>query len=97
MTPSRRILTNALLSICVLAGLALLAWIGGELHYGNCLTSAELHYPVAYEPGKKPNAETENPFLEKSLSGSSPGAVAHFAFYHQAQRNQALAACSRWP
>ena len=44
-------------SVAVVACLAallffvLLAWIGGELHYRNCVTEAELRYPVAYRQG----------------------------------------------
>ena len=37
-------------SVAVIA-LCLLAWIGGELHYRNCLQSVELRYPVASSEG----------------------------------------------
>jgi hypothetical protein len=30
----------------------LLAWIGGELHYGNCVAGAEARHPIAYEGGR---------------------------------------------
>jgi hypothetical protein len=30
----------------------LLGWIGGELHYGNCVARAEARYPIAYEGGR---------------------------------------------
>ncbi len=35
-------------TIAVIAAIALLAWIGGELHYRNCLNKAELANPNGY-------------------------------------------------
>ena len=32
----------AAIVLVVVVGLALLGWIGGELHYGNCVAQAEL-------------------------------------------------------
>lgn len=75
------------LALCLFA---LLAWIGGELHYRNCLANAELRYPVAYQPGRG-NGFGENPWA----AGDEPRA--HFAFYKKAQRDRAIAGCSRWP
>jgi hypothetical protein len=74
-------------AFAVAAGLALLAWIGGELHYRNCLASVELRYPGAYqmdgkEPGQYGDWRTVPP---------------HFVFYREADRNNAIASCSRWP
>jgi hypothetical protein len=36
------------LTLAVIAGLALLAWIGGELHYRNCLAKAEMENPSGF-------------------------------------------------
>ena len=72
----------ALLALAVVAGLLALGWIGGELHYRNCLQSVELRYPVAYQPGP------ENSFADPH---------AHFSFYERTERDQAIANCSRWP
>lgn len=41
----------ALAAVAVVFAL-LLAWIGGELHYANCVSSAEARYPIAYEGGR---------------------------------------------
>jgi len=30
------------IAVVVVLGLAMLGWIGGELHYGNCVAQAEL-------------------------------------------------------
>jgi hypothetical protein len=30
------------IAIVVVVGLALMVWIGGEIHYGNCIAQAEL-------------------------------------------------------
>jgi hypothetical protein len=68
--------------LAVLAGLLIGGWIGGELHYRNCLQSVELRHPVAYQPGPS------NPYSDPR---------AHFAFYEKAQRDRALSGCSRWP
>ncbi len=75
-------------AVAVLA-LCLLGWIGGELHYRNCLQGAELRYPVAFQvgPGGKGNVYLEA--LEKPR--------AHFAFYKKAERDRAISSCSRWP
>jgi hypothetical protein len=69
-------------SVATVIALVLLAWIGGELHYRNCLQNAELRYPVAYQPGPA------NRFADPH---------AHFVFYKQAQRDRAIFGCSRWP
>lgn len=83
----RRIGYPALASACVLGVLALLAWIGGELHYRNCLANVELHYPVAYMPDGK----------EPGQYGSWRAIPPHFAFYRGPERGEAIASCSRWP
>lgn len=36
----------AALGVVAVIGLVLLAWIGGELHYRNCVTAAEYRHPV---------------------------------------------------
>lgn len=68
--------------ILVAVASASLFWIGGELHYRNCLQGVELRYPLAYQPGP------ENQYADPN---------AHFAFYKKAQRDQAISGCSRWP
>ncbi len=45
-----------------LAGLIvvlLLVWIGGELHYRNCLAEVELRHPVAVQGGDAQRVERE--------------------------------------
>jgi hypothetical protein len=75
--------------LVVLAGLLIGGWIGGELHYRNCLQSVELRYPVGYQPGgDEAYGEAFNPWAEPR---------AHFAFYERAERNRAISSCSRWP
>lgn len=75
-------------SAVAIAVLALLTWIGGELHYRNCLTSAELRYPVAYQQGEPGSGR--NSYLRAAQGGS-------FVFYERENRNEAIAGCSRWP
>ncbi len=36
------------IAIAVIAAIAALAWIGGELHYRNCLAKAELENPNGF-------------------------------------------------
>ena len=36
------------IAIAVIAAIAVLAWIGGELHYRNCLAKAELENPNGF-------------------------------------------------
>lgn len=74
-------LTALAFGLALLAA-ASLAWIGGEMHYRNCLQSVELRYPVSYQSGP------ENQYADPR---------AHFAFYKKAQRDQAISSCSRWP
>ncbi len=73
--------------------LCLLAWIGGELHYRNCLQGVELRYPVAYEPGRANSSGS----LRRRLEASQGNLPAHFAFYEKPERNRAISSCSRWP
>ena len=82
-----RVLTAAT-TIAVLSTLGLLAWIGGEMHYRNCLANVELRYPVAYRQVEGGNPL--NPYLD---IGPQP----HFVFHERADRNEAIAGCSRWP
>ena len=82
---------GAKLGVAVAAGtaviaLCLLAWIGGELHYRNCLQGVELRYPVAYQ---QPTSRTETQF--------GIGPQPHFVFYEKPQRDRAISSCSRWP
>jgi hypothetical protein len=75
-------------SVGLLSCLALLAvsWLGGEIHYRNCLNAVELRYPVAY---RQATSETNLNFK----IGPQPG----FDFYNQAGRDNAIDSCSRWP
>lgn len=70
----------------VLGALCLLAWIGGELHYRNCLQAADLRYPVAFQ---QPTSETETQF--------GIGPQPHFVFHDEENRSGAISNCSRWP
>ena len=79
--------------LAVIAGLLIGGWIGGELHYRNCLQSVEVRYPVAYQPGK---GNGDNPWSAyREQFGIGPHA--HFVFYEKAQRDRAISGCSRWP
>lgn len=87
----------AAIGVGLLACAALL-WQGGEMHFRNCLASAEARYPTGYSP--------ERDGLSAG-SGFSIGPVARskrerwdsedFAFYQRRRRDAALAGCSRWP
>lgn len=85
-----------LMGIAVLT-LILLAWVGNEVHYRNCLTEAELRNPVA--------AHWKQGHRETTIGGvplgqpqeSRPAEPAHFVFYGQQDRDAALDHCSRWP
>lgn len=79
-------------SVVAIAILALLAWIGGEMHYRNCLSNVELHYPVAYH-----EVAAKNAYLQASREEFGIDPQARFIFYRQADRNKAIADCSRWP
>jgi hypothetical protein len=70
--------------------ICLLAWIGGELHYRNCLASADLRYPVAYQQGK-PGSGSYGKYA-KAFGGEGS-----LVFYEKAQRDRAISSCSRWP
>lgn len=86
--PSRGLVCIGLILAAVAS--ASLVWIGGELHYRNCLTSVELRYPIAYqqgEPGAGGGGKYGNAFLR---AGS-------FVFYQGENRSKAIAGCSRWP
>ena len=72
--------------LAVVAGLLIGGWIGGELHYRNCLQSVELRYPVSYQPGTD---------AAKEQFGIGPHA--RFVFYEVAKREAAISSCSRWP
>lgn len=90
MTTGRKPTYLVALALCVaLVAAASLVWIGGELHYRNCLQNAELRYPVAYQPGRG-NGFGENLWA----AGDEPRA--HFAFYKRSDRSKAIAGCSRW-
>lgn len=86
--PSRGLVCIGLILTAVTS--ASLVWIGGELHYRNCLQNAELRYPAAYQPGRG-NGYGENLWA----AGDEPRA--HFAFYKRTERSQAISGCSRWP
>lgn len=85
-----------LIGIAVLA-LVLLAWIGGEVHYRNCLTEAELRNPVAarWKPGHRETTIGGVPLGQPQESG--PAEPGHFVFNRQQDRDTALGQCSRWP
>lgn len=72
----------AVAGVAAVVALCLIGWIGGEMHYRNCLHSVELRFPVAYQPGQ-------------ANQYSDPHA--HFAFYDKVERDHALSSCSRWP
>jgi hypothetical protein len=41
----------AVLAVVIVLLVALLAWIGGEAHYGNCLEKAAIEYPASSQAG----------------------------------------------
>ncbi|HWO16967.1 MAG TPA: hypothetical protein VNM89_09685 [Solirubrobacterales bacterium] len=92
MAGQARTAVAAVAALAVVVALLLLGWIGGELHYRNCLANVELRYPVAYQQAA-PNPR--NPYAEQF--GLGGGVEAGFAFHDRADRNDAIAACSRWP
>ncbi len=51
----------AIVAVAVIAVLfvLLLAWIGGEAHYGNCLEKAALQHPVATKADPEKEAARE--------------------------------------
>jgi hypothetical protein len=73
-------------AIAALVFACLLAWIGGELHYRNCLESATARYPVAFQ---QPTDKTDTQF--------GIGPQPHFVFTDEDEREEAIAACSRSP
>lgn len=79
-------------------GVLLLAWIGGEIHYRNCITEAELRNPVAarWKPGYS-GGGIGGYKLGESPPEPRPSEPAHYAFYGQRDRSEALDQCSRWP
>jgi hypothetical protein len=81
--------------VAVALGLAILAWIGGELHYRNCLENANMHYPVAYQ---QPQPTSTNKYLRSQfgLPGGQTGRGG-FVIYKRAERSEAIADCSRLP
>lgn len=82
----------------ILVAFCLLAWIGGEVHYRNCLTGAELRHPVAghWMPGHSEETSIGGGPLNQPPE-SRPAEPAHFVFYGQRDRDEALDQCSRWP
>lgn len=88
---------GATLAVVGLLGALLVsaAWIGGELHYRNCLSGAELRYPTAYRTYQ----EEAPPPSAQSIGGThaSPLPRAHFVFHARDERSAAIAGCSRWP
>jgi hypothetical protein len=54
-----RVAVAALAAFAVLL-IVLLAWVGGEEHYGNCLEKASLEYPIAAGAGTAQSAARED-------------------------------------
>jgi ABC-type phosphate transport system auxiliary subunit len=52
-------------------GLVLLAWIGGELHYRNCITEADLRYPAAAGTTVGPATKLEQERRSDAIGGCS--------------------------
>jgi hypothetical protein len=81
-----------LISLIAIASAFLLilgvGWVGAELHYRNCLSGVEMHYPVAYQPGSPGSGN-------KYIAPSEPRA--HFVISQAGERAAALAGCSRLP
>jgi hypothetical protein len=63
-----------------------LLWVGGEVHYRNCLAQADLLYPVAFQQATD---ETNTQF--------EIGPQPEFVFHDSVRRAEALNDCSRWP
>lgn len=74
--------TGALAIVLLLVG----GWIGGEMHYHNCLQAAEARYPTAYATGS-----------EAGQYGDWRAKEPRFVFYEAAKREEAISNCSRWP
>ena len=62
----------AIAALCVVVTVIvlLMAWIGGELHYRNCIEATQARYPVSLQQPAAPV---------------------------QAEREDAISSCSRWP
>jgi hypothetical protein len=71
------------IAIAVVAALALLAWIGGELHYRNCLAKAELESPHG--------------FAYATPNSKNPGSVGYLTPTRLAESTQATGDCTRVP
>lgn len=83
----------ALVALVAVSGLLVLGWIGGEMHYENCLAKVELRY------GSEPQRE---PDYGESLSGEYgdlPPSLDELRDETQwlGARNGAISDCSRWP
>ncbi len=70
-------------SVAVIAAIVLLAWIGGELHYRNCLAEAELKNP--------------NGFAYAAPDPRTPGAIGYLTPTRLDDRAAAADSCSRVP
>ena len=69
--------------VAVVAAIGLLAWIGGELHYRNCLAEAELKNP--------------NGFAYAAPYPGSPGAIGYLTPTRLDDRAAAADDCTRVP
>ena len=63
-----------------------LLWVGGEMHYRNCLAKADLQYPVAFQQA-----------TDKTNTQFEIGPQPEFVFHDSDRRAEALTDCSRWP
>ena len=70
-------------TIAVIAAVALLAWIGGELHYRNCLAKAELENPHG--------------FAYVAPNPDNPGSVGYLTPTRLEESAGAADACTRVP
>lgn len=76
-------------AIAVLVGLLLagLLWIGGEMHYRNCIDAATATTP----PPRAAEASSTQEDIDRALAGKPPAQPA------DTSRAEAVAGCSRWP
>jgi hypothetical protein len=61
----------AALGVVALIGIVLLAWIGGELHYRNCVTDAEYRYPVPTGMGAGTGSPMARTVRSEAIDGCS--------------------------
>jgi hypothetical protein len=61
----------AAVGVVALIGIVLLSWIGGELHYRNCVSAAEFRYPLSSRMMTGAGAAMERAHRSEAIDGCS--------------------------